>query len=92
MKTIKIVLGEQEAIVQIPDDIELTTSEAGLMVAVIIQEQISRGNVKFTVRRFPCFYCGRDYKSQLRLVEHLKTHDHEKKLKALEGLGKKVEK
>lgn len=81
MREIKLNLSEGKDIkMQVPDDLEITTTEAFGIMAIEVQEQVLNGNIKINKRVWPCFYCKgkRDYSSQQKLLKHLETHTKEK--------------
>jgi|SRR6185437_8732627 len=75
MRSIKLNLNEHKNIImQLPDDADITSKEAILIMADAAQDQIVDGNMVVTKRLWPCLYCGKDFLKQVKLVNHLEGH------------------
>lgn len=76
----------KDAILELPDGIELSYSEKIALVGYGLQKAILDGATKVTSRVWPCLVCGnRTFTEQKRLIKHFeKEHaDLDEKIKTL---------
>lgn len=75
MKIFKLNLSEKDIIIKVPDELETNRDEIFALASMELGEQVADGNVRIIERIWPCIYCTKRLKDQIKLQTHLHIHD-----------------
>jgi hypothetical protein len=77
MKTFNLNIGgNEDIIIQVPDDIEMQREEAYALALLQLQEKIVDDVYPINQRVWPCIFCDTRFTDQAELMGHVRGQDH----------------